>query len=378
MILDKEIEVTINPRNFKYYIYLGYKHLRVGELITIPVEDLSKGSNVKIRVLCDICEKAEKEVDNYTYNLYIERHGFYTCKKCSVVKVKNTWKNKSEEELIEIDIKRKQTKLKNHGDENYTNREKSMETCLKIYGVEYHSQTDKSKISVKNTWENKTDEEIEKITNKRIETSLEKHGENYLLKIKEKIDITKEKRYGDKNYNNPEKIAKTKLENHGNPSFVNPDKAKQTNLKNHGVESIMQVSEFIEKQQKSAFKLKPYILSSGRVVNIQGYENLALDILFKKYKENDILIDDKDIENEIGIIFYYDKNNKKHRYYPDFYIISENKIIEVKSNYTLIKDEYVNSLKKEQSINLGFGFAYMVFNKKKRLLTEEEIKELII
>ena len=124
------------------------------------------------------------------------------------------------------------------------------------------------------------------------------------------------------------------------------------------------------------YSTKDYILPSEKIVKVQGYEQRALDLLFnQEYKENDLLIDSKDIENKIGQIWYIKETGKRGRYYPDIYVISENKIIEVKSTWTFKKDKNKNMSKKQACINNGLNFEFMVFNKKK-LLTKEEIKHL--
>jgi len=69
------------------------------------------------------------------------------------------------------------------------------------------------------------------------------------------------------------------------------------------------------------------------------------------YKFNDVLTNTKDMP-EIRYMF----EGKEHRYYPDFYIPSENKIIEVKSEYTLQADWEQNQAKFKATRNLGFDF----------------------
>ena len=51
-------------------------------------------------------------------------------------------------------------------------------------------------------------------------------------------EITKEKKYGDKNYCNPQKIAETKKERYGNPNYINKEKAKRTCLEKYGQTSF--------------------------------------------------------------------------------------------------------------------------------------------
>lgn len=91
---------------------------------------------------------------------------------------------------------------------------------------------------------------------------------------------------------------------------------------------------------KNKFGYKKYTLPSGKIINYQGYENYALDELLILFNENDI-------QNErfkIPIIKYTFKN-KEYNYYPDIYIESENKIIEVKSDWTYKNNIIKNTIK---------------------------------
>jgi len=378
MILSKFVRVTINPSNFKHYTDLGYKDLNVGKIITVLVEHLPKGSSIKIKVKCDLksCQK-ERFLSNVNYIKNYENHNTYTCSpKCSSVKTKKTWKNKSEEEIEEITTrikqttlekhgnetyrnieKSKQTKLKNHGDENFNNPEKNKETMLKNWGVEYPLQSEEVKIKSKETnlerWGVEWTTQSDNMKEKSKETKLERHGdENYnnvekrietwdnktekeIQEITDKNKATKLKNHGDENYNNREQFLESmegRWEDRNNKSI-------ETNLKNHGVEFPMQNIVIFNKQQKSAFSLKNYKFPSGLIVKIQGYENLALDLLLKTYDENDLVVIDKHIEQKVGQIWYSWNDGTDHRYYPDIYIISENKIIEVKSVYTFDRDK---------------------------------------
>jgi len=72
-------------------------------------------------------------------------------------------------------------------------------------------------------------------------------------------------------------------------------------------------------------------------------------------------------EEFIGEIWYIGEDKKSHRYYPDIFIISENKIIEVKSDWTFNLHKNMNLLKKESCINSGIDFEFFIFNKKQRI-----------
>lgn len=189
---------------------------------------------------------------------------------------------------------------------------------------------------------------------------------------------TKFDKYGDENFNNMEKNKQTKLENHGDENYNNRKQAEETCIETYGVENPMQNSEIIAKSKKNSYKLKEYTLPSGKIVKVQGCENFALDILFKEgYNEKDLFINDKDIENHIGQIWYIGKDNRNHRYVPDIYIISENKIIEVKSTWTYVCKKDSIFLKRQKCIDMGMNFDFMVFGRIE-LLTEQEVKQLIV
>lgn len=122
---------------------------------------------------------------------------------------------------------------------------------------------------------------------------------------------------------------------------------------------IVKSNEWLDKIEKNSKRFKDYKLPSGKIVKIQGYENLALDILLKKYNESDIFIQRKEIENQIGKILYVFEN-KEHLYIPDIYVKSENKIIEVKSSWTYKKHLNKNLAKEKQCKKLGFNFEFMI------------------
>ena len=89
MILTREINVKIGESNFHYYEELGYD-VTIGEIITIPVELLSKGSHHKIKCKCDNCG-LEKDVIYKNYLKYGNKDwGDYFCRNCSEVKRKET------------------------------------------------------------------------------------------------------------------------------------------------------------------------------------------------------------------------------------------------------------------------------------------------
>lgn len=125
-------------------------------------------------------------------------------------------------------LKIKETKFKNHGDENYTNRKQAKETCLDKYGVEYTGQVSSKILKTSENWKNKTEEELNKIRNKREQTCIEKYGETDYSKTKEckeKIKDTSNKKYNCNHFLQSSEIMEKRI---------------QTNLQKYGVEHVLQ------------------------------------------------------------------------------------------------------------------------------------------
>ena len=423
MILDEEIEAPINSKNLKHYLSLGYKNLKCRKTtIIVPIEHLPKGSKLKVKVKCDNenCYK-EQEIEYRLYLKNIEKYNIYTCsEKCAhkVGKHDRTKMKKygdpnynNREQFLEtmngnwskVVKKVKQTKLKNHGDEKYNNKEKTKltkeikygnptynnseqtkQTNIKRYGTENYSQTKECKESVTKTWKNKTREELDETNNKRIETCLNTYGTEYSQQtecVKDKIKKSTFENYGVTSSLSSKEVREkgnqTKWEKYGDKNYNNSKQTEETNMKRYGVKNVSQNSEILEKIRKNTYTFKEYKLPSCKIVKVQGYEPWAIDSLFKEgYKESDILIGNKDIEEKIGQIWYMKENGKKSRYLPDIYIISENKIVEVKSTWTYKSKKDNIFLKRQSCLNYGFNFEFMVFNGKKHLLTENEVKNL--
>lgn len=124
---------------------------------------------------------------------------------------------------------------------------------------------------------------------------------------------------------------------------------------------LWQNEDFINSVKDNGKLYKKYILPSGEIVNIQGNENLALDILLKNYSENDLIIGISEI-NKIDSFYYEDKDGETHRYFPDFYIKSENKIIEVKSEWTYNINYEKNQLKMNACLEKNYNFEFMIID----------------
>lgn len=116
-----------------------------------------------------------------------------------------------------------------------------------------------------------------------------------------------------------------------------------------------------DKQEKSSKSFKQFNFPSGKIINIQGYENLALDELVKLFEEDDIITKRSEMPKII-----YKLKDKEHRYYPDIWIKSINKIIEVKSIYTYKKEFIKNINKALATRKLNFDFEFWIYTSEKK------------
>jgi hypothetical protein len=183
------------------------------------------------------------------------------------------------------------------------------------------------------------------------QNNLAKYGKEYILQVNEFREKGKEK------------IKLTCLEKYGveyplqNEEIKN--KIKQTCLAKYGVEHPSQDPNISEKQSKNAYKSKVYTFPSGRIEKIQGYENFMIDELL----ENNILEDEICVSRKnVPEIWFINSKGKKSRYFIDCFIRSENKCIEVKSKWTLKKEDVF--LKHQAVKDAGFDSEIWVYDKK--------------
>lgn len=170
-------------------------------------------------------------------------------------------------------------------------------------------------------------------------TNLRKYGGNAPLCssiILEKVKATNLRKYGVENVFQAEEIK---------------NKIKVDNLRKYGFENVSQTGLF-----ESGYKWKDYILPSGKMLRIQGYENFLLDELLNVYNESDIITSRIDMP-----IFLYELDCKTKRYFPDAYIPSTNTIYEVKSEWTAKQNIEMNEKKFQAVKDAGFNFILKIF-----------------
>jgi len=201
---------------------------------------------------------------------------------------------------------------------------------------------------------------------------IKKFGVNHPLQnnqIQYKIKNTCLLRYGVKNpFQNKEikeKIKNTCLEKYGVEHFTQnkeiKEKIKNTCLQRYGVQHPMQNPDILDKMIKNSYYNKDYILPSGKIIKIQGYENFALDELLKNdISEEEIVTGTKNVP----LICYQDKNNKNRKHYVDIFIPNQNKCIEIKSTWTFETQKDVIFLKQTAGKELGYQYEIWVYDAK--------------
>ena len=220
--------------------------------------------------------------------------------------------------------------------------------------------------------------QAESVKSKIKESIFNRYGVDHNFKsqsVKDQAKITLLNKYGVDHYSKTEEFKKKyKLTiflkygvDHYSKTEEFNNKFKQTSLTNYGVNHPMQSLTVFQKQQNSSFYLKNYIMPSGKIVKIQGFEHFALNELLQTYEESDIVISNFEIYNSVGKFEYLDENIKR-RYFPDIYIISENKIIEVKSTRTYQVNLKYNKLKKLSVLKKGINFEFWVYGKFKEII----------
>lgn len=235
------------------------------------------------------------------------------------------------------------------------------------YGVESANQVlekkEKTKLNLKDKYGVDNVFKLSTIKEKIKQTNIDRYGVEYIMqstKIKSKMQVRCLEKYGVEHVNmldsKKDKIKQTMISKYGveNPQQVKTVKEKtmDTCLRRYGVENPQQNPTIHMKNVKSSYNKKDYIWKTGEESRLQGYEPFVLKELEEQgYSYNDILTSTSDMPE-----IWYDFEGKKHRYYPDFYIPSENLIIEVKSCYTLELHWERNQAKFQAVKQLGFNF----------------------
>jgi hypothetical protein len=268
-------------------------------------------------------------------------------------------------------------------------------TCSALYNNSNVSIKNKKSKSLILAHSKKTKEEKNEISNKRKNTNIQRYGVSnnlHIPEVNEKIVKTWISKYGcdrpSKNKKIKEIISKkakknsaetvrkskiTSLKKYGEDNIMKTDIGKQkvisTNIKKYGFPSPMQNPEFCKNYFNNHYKKfssKNFILPSGRIIKLLGFEPQVLTKLLEKFEESDILFGYEIYEK---LKCTYTNYGKIHKYIPDFYIKSKNLVIEVKSKYTY---SFAEPKKRYSVKNTGALFIYAIYENNKIKLKRYE------
>lgn len=365
LVENQLVDVRVGVKTLHHFNELGY-NVKVFDIISVPPEHLTNGSNIKVAVICDQCGK----VMNRAYNVYLKYHvdGLDYCKDCCSIKTRNTCVEKyggpapmSSEEIKQKTMK---TNLERYGVlhpiQNPEIEKKMQQTIMDRYGVSHASSSDEIKNKVKNTLLDKYGVEgtlsIPKAKEKFIHTCMEKYGvENpsQAFQVKEKKKQTAIEHYGCdctlKSQEVREKIKQTNLEKYGVSCVLeNPEvrtKAEQTILKKYGVKNVSHSKEIQEKIRQS-FYLNGTVKTSSQQLAV-------FDMVFKKYPD-------------VKLNFPYSSCSL------DVYMETEGTKIDIEYDCSYWHKDKMKDLRRDKFLQSN-GFKTLRIKAKELLPTEEEL-----
>lgn len=314
---------------------------------------------------CTVCMKKKKKAKIINTN-QIRFGKDYPAQNAEILqKIKNTnqtrYGSDNPAKNATVQKKRKKTNKirygKDHPLQNAKVLEKMRNTNQARYKTDYALQNTEVKQKAKNT------------NRKRYKT--EHPSQNF--DIKQKRKATCQERYGEDHPSKNAKVQKKIKETLQKPEVKK--KMIDTNQFRYGVDFTLQNAEVSSKAIKNAYKSKPFTFPCGNVIQVQGYEPFALELLIQQGKKY------KDITTErtqVPEIWYETDDGKKHRYFCDILLDHDDKIIEVKSNWTLEKGKDIIPLKAQACVDAGFEYELWIFDEKKKLTVQTYEKPVLL
>ena len=242
MIKNNKSDVVITTRNIKYYREREFK-CNIGDIISIDISTMPKMSHNKVIAICEICN-SENEISFSKYNINHKRQNFYSCKKCSSIK--------------------------------------SKKTCIKKYGVDSYTKTEKHKLIMKE-WMSS-----DLFRQKSIKTQVEKNGCLYVQTDEFKEFISKFIK---------NKIIYLKYKNQYNCFFSNPE---NKNLRENGM--------LKNDGEKYSFNV-PFIKEKIEKINLEKFGHISP-------------FGNKDIQDKMRSEIYFRNLEKETIFKGDIYKIN--------------------------------------------------------
>lgn len=242
-----------------------------------------------------------------------------------------------------VRAKTKETLISCHGVNNPFLLGDAVATNIAKYGVPHPMQnpdvfakakaTNIERYGVENPNQNTTIQAKSKVTNRA------RHGADFPSQndeVRKKAIVTNQARRG-VDYPTQSPVVRTKV--------------MATNIDRYGVENVSQNAEIHARKQRKPRKTGTW--PSGMEYSYQGYEDVGINTLLDSGLTEDQLV--ISTPQAIPTITYFNPvKNKDCRYFPDIFIPHENRLIEIKSEYTMGVDVEVNMAKHYASILSGF------------------------
>jgi hypothetical protein len=393
MLKSKNVSIDINKGNFPFYRKIS-SDISIGDTFDLSISKLSKGSNINVIAICDIC-KNEISIKYRLYNIRYEKNGSFACsKKCASKRTQDKLMEKycvkNIAQVPEVKSKIKKTNLEKFGSEHYFGSDESKiknklifldklgvdnplksggvknkmkKNNLEKWGVEWTLQNDQIRERIKRTnlenWGTETPSKNNEVKNKIISTNKERYGSNSAMcnkEVQEKSKDTLIKNYG---VDNPLK------------SPIIRERLKKTNLEKLGVEYPTQ-SDFILDRIKNNNLLKwgtshPHQSELYR----KGNTIIGNHLYYLKYKGDQISIFNCDLgldhTFEIKSDNFYARNRQNVSLCTICNPISDTRSQAEKSIHDFITSIYtgkvINSHREKYEIDifipdLGLGFEY--------------------
>ncbi len=257
--------------------------------------------------------------------------------------------------------------------------EKTRQTCIKKFGEDNPAKVQEIKDKIVATMRERYDKnyamQVKKFVDKNIATNKANHGGQHnltLAHIRQASVDTFEQKYNGKFGTIPEHQEKARqairaLTGEESGYIIGGkwfgDRMEQL----HGARHSQQIPKCRAKAMKTAMSTKHYIMPSGNIVDVQGYEPYALeDILINhiddlNVKEDDVITGCIEVPTIAYRIPGYDE---PHVYYPDIYIKSLNLLIEIKSTWTFSKTPEMNRAKFLTTSMSGYDFEVWIYDDK--------------
>lgn len=210
LVPNQQITIKWNVANKKHFISLGYVFTAIGDEFVVKPEDLTKGSQYRVKVQCDYCGTIIDKI--YQSYLRGKQSGDKDCcYNCQKLKHRETLIDKygvtNISQIEETKTKKKQKAQEKYGVDCVLQsadiKKQIRQTCLERYGVEAPMQSEmvkeKSRCTCLEKYGCENASQAQQCKDKAIQTNLEKYGVPYTLQdeaIRAKGRATLINRYG--------------------------------------------------------------------------------------------------------------------------------------------------------------------------------------